>query len=235
MSLPESPLIQALRGRRVRTAEVAIVSKDGKSRRFFANGTPMVDDTGKALGAVMPLHDVTAQLEAEAQLDHQSLHDALTGLPNRTLFLDRVTHALKRAGREQTSTALLYLDVDRLRTVSGNLGYDCASELLVELARNLRQDVRPYDTVARLGGDEFGILCEMLNDDRGAVAIADRALEAIQRPVHVGGEKVSVTATMGIAIAGPGNLDSARLIGDAELAMRRAKEQGRPGSSSPSR
>ena len=167
----------------------------------------------------------------EERLAHQSMHDPLTGLPNRLLFLDRLTLAVARCRRTHSEVAVLFLDLDRFKNVNDSLGHDAGDELLIAVARRLESVLRPGDTVARFGGDEFTILCEDLPTatarDR-AIEIAQRLLAAVDAAVHrATARRRSSSASVGIALAGRGEERPEELLRDADAAMYHAKEPGR--------
>jgi diguanylate cyclase (GGDEF)-like protein len=171
-------------------------------------------------------HIAIEAMAAQERLVHQATHDALTGLPNRLLFLDRTAVALTRLARSPLSVAVLFLDLDRFKTVNDSLGHDVGDRLLVALARRLEQVMRPADTVARFGGDEFTILCEDIDGQEEAAAIATRVREVVAEPVSLEGHDLWVTASIGIAsTADPGRAAS-ELVEDADAAMYRAKRAG---------
>ncbi|HEV8630593.1 MAG TPA: EAL domain-containing protein [Thermoanaerobaculia bacterium] len=174
--------------------------------------------------------DISDRKQAESQLLHEALHDALTGLPNRALFTNRLEMALQRARRDpQTRFAVLFLDLDRFKVINDSLGHPIGDELLVALGDRLRAAVRVIDTVARLGGDEFGFLLEGLMDVRHAIRNAERVLEELARPFHLPGHEVFTSGSIGIAV-GDGNCQgSEQILRDADIAMYRAKAQGRSG------
>jgi diguanylate cyclase (GGDEF)-like protein len=165
----------------------------------------------------------------EERLAHQSMHDPLTGLPNRLLFLDRLTLAIARCRRMHREVAVLFIDLDRFKNVNDSVGHDAGDELLFDVARRLESVLRPGDTVARFGGDEFTILCDDLTTatsrDR-AIEIAHRLLEAVGQPFVVGGSRTFVGASIGIALA-TGEERPEELLRDADAAMYHAKESGR--------
>jgi diguanylate cyclase (GGDEF)-like protein/PAS domain S-box-containing protein len=172
--------------------------------------------------------DVTARKAAEVELAHQALHDALTGLPNRVLFLDRLKHALARSRRAGTgAVAVLFLDVDRFKVINDSLGHDVGDAVLVDVAGRLGRALRPSDTVARFGGDEFTVLCEEVANDAEALAIAQRIVEVFEQPFSLGGRDVVLSTSVGVAVAGSAHDRPEDLIRDADAAMYRAKERGR--------
>jgi diguanylate cyclase (GGDEF)-like protein len=171
---------------------------------------------------------VAERLLARERLAHQALHDALTGLPNRALFEDRLDLALARAGRQSTFTAVLFLDVDRFKLINDTLGHRVGDRLLREAAERVRSAVRASDTVARFGGDEFAVLCEGLGDDRDALTIANAVHDAMRVPLVLDdGGDLLLGASIGIALARGREARRDALLRDADAAMYRAKELGR--------
>jgi diguanylate cyclase (GGDEF)-like protein len=163
------------------------------------------------------------ELAAEqAKLAHRALHDPLTGLANRTLLFDRMARALQAVRRHGEAAAILFFDLDGFKAVNDRLGHEAGDRLLVAIGARLGQAVRPTDSIARLGGDEFVILCERLPADE-AVAIAERALEQLRRPVALGDAEVAVDASVGIAVAGATD-DPEALLKRADAAMYAAKQ-----------
>jgi diguanylate cyclase (GGDEF)-like protein len=166
--------------------------------------------------------------EEEERTRHEALHDPLTGLPNRTLFFDRLEHALAQAKRRNVSVAVLFCDLDQFKLVNDSLGHAAGDELLASVAPRLEQVLRPGDTVARFGGDEFAVLAEDVAIERDATRVAERIGEALTRPFIVRRREHFVSASIGIAISGGGD-DPEGLIRDADAALYRAKERGRGG------
>jgi diguanylate cyclase (GGDEF)-like protein len=209
------------------THEISFPSTTG--RAWSLEIGPYRPDGRHIDGVVCVARNVTGRREAERQLAHQALHDSLTGLANRVLFMDRLDQALARLQRHASPLALLFVDLDHFKVVNDSLGHAAGDELLVQVAERLRRALRPADTVARFGGDEFVILCE---DAAGGAAeeIADRISEAIARPFKIGGQEVVMTASTGIVIANDTHTDGGALLRDADTAMYRAKERGRANS-----
>ncbi len=165
---------------------------------------------------------------AEQRTQHEALHDPLTGLPNRNLFLDRLKQSLTVAARRENSIAVLFLDLDQFKLVNDSLGHAAGDELLAAVAPRIEGALRPGDTVARFGGDEFAILAEDVGNERGATRIAERIAETLARPFILREREHFVSASIGISIGG-GTEAPESLIRDADSALYRAKERGRGG------
>jgi diguanylate cyclase (GGDEF)-like protein len=169
-----------------------------------------------------------AELRREAVvLSHRSLHDALTGLPNRTLFLDRLEHALARVTRDPSLVAVLFLDLDGFKRCNDELGHYAGDRLLVEVGARLQASIRATDTAARFGGDEFLLLLEDLNDEDEAEQLADRVRAALAAPYEIEGEEVQLSAAIGIATTTDPAASPEELIRAADEAMLRAKAGAR--------
>jgi len=162
----------------------------------------------------------------EEEVRHSALHDPLTGLPNRTLFVDRVHHELTLAARAGGRVGVLFLDLDRFKIVNDSLGHHRGDELLSELARRLEPLVGVGNTLARLAGDEFAVLCGDLPGERGAIEVAQRLLDALAAPVMIEDRPVSASASIGIAVSDGRRHSAETLVRDADAAMYRAKERG---------
>jgi diguanylate cyclase (GGDEF)-like protein len=162
---------------------------------------------------------------SELELAHHALHDQLTGLPNRTLFNDRLELALARTERQPSSVAVLFMDLDRFKVVNDSLGHTVGDELLVEAASRLSRIVRPSDTVARFGGDEFMVLCEDLSGEEEAVTIAKRLEDGVAQPFAIDGHEIFIGASIGIAFAGHPSERPDELIRNADQTMYRAKQR----------
>jgi diguanylate cyclase (GGDEF)-like protein len=171
--------------------------------------------------------DVTERRRIEDELAHLSLHDALTGLPNRTFFLENLDKAIARARRSRSRLALLLLDLDRFKQTNDRLGHDGGDRLLVEVARRLASGLRAGDFVGRLGGDEFVVLFENFGHDEHAAGLAGKIVDVLSPPISFDGQEVVVTASIGISTFPECGDDSASLMKTADVAMYRAKEGGR--------
>lgn len=171
--------------------------------------------------------DLSEARRREASLQHHFTHDELTGLPNRTLLMDRLGVALARSARLTTGVAVLCCDLDRFKVVNEGLGAEGADEVLLRVAERLVESVRPGDTVARFGSDEFVLLCSDLTSPRDAVVLSERIQEAVRAPITVGDNELVVTLSIGIAYDETGVSRSDALVRDADAAMYRAKTSGR--------
>src|SRR3954452_2237204 len=172
------------------------------------------DETGAPLYFVAQIQDISEQRTAADQLKELTLHDALTGLANRALFADRLGHAVERSRQTRERVAILFIDLDRFKSVNDNYGHAAGDELLRQAAHRMRTAVRPADTVARLGGDEFTVLCEDLNAVNEASWVADRVSAALERPFDLFGSETSIGVSIGVAVADAGD--------DAEILLDKA-------------
>jgi diguanylate cyclase (GGDEF)-like protein/PAS domain S-box-containing protein len=176
-------------------------------------------------GLVLNTRDVSDRKELEAQLVHQAFHDGLTGLANRTLFAERVEHALAHAARGEL--AVLFIDLDDFKHVNDSLGHAAGDQLLVAAARRIQGCLRPTDTAARLGGDEFAVLLERVTNAEAAEAIAGRVLDTLHQPFGLNGRTIPIKASLGVATGRPGVDDVEELLRNADVAMYAAKAGGK--------
>ena len=197
---------------------------DGSWRTIEAIIKNLLDDPAVG-GVVVNYRDITERKALEEQLRHQAFHDVLTGLANRSLFRDRLGHALARAGRDALPTAVLYLDLDDFKSVNDRLGHAEGDRLLVAVGERLRSATRAGDTVARLGGDEFAIIVEEAEPAEAAQA-ATRILTTLAPPFALGERQIVARASIGIAIQSPDSGDADDLLRCADIAMYAAKARG---------
>jgi diguanylate cyclase (GGDEF)-like protein/PAS domain S-box-containing protein len=209
-------------------AEMEIVTRNRERRVILWNNTVLRSPERTILGAASVGSDVTEQRQVESQLRHNAFHDALTELPNRALFLDRVDHALnatRRAGHKPF--AVLLLDIDHFKNINDSLGHAAGDLLLVAIGERLRRCVRAVDTVARFGGDEFTVLIETISGPADVNRATTRIHQEIETPFTIEGQEIFTSASIGVAIAGPDYDTPEQIIRDADTAMYRAKAQGR--------
>jgi diguanylate cyclase (GGDEF)-like protein/PAS domain S-box-containing protein len=206
--------------------EHRIVRSDGEIRWLQSWSHVVTDEDGKPVRLTGSAQDVTDRKRAEQALAHQALHDSLTGLANRALFGDRLEHALARQVRAGTLSAVLFIDLDDFKTVNDGLGHAEGDQLLVAVSERLAAGLRAEDTAARLGGDEFAILLEGLREPDRAEAVARRLMETLRDPFDIDGSLITISGSIGIAVAGPGS-DPRELLRQADVAMYRAKSEGK--------
>ncbi|MCX7625965.1 MAG: EAL domain-containing protein [Candidatus Sumerlaeaceae bacterium] len=198
---------------------------DGR-RWYTARISPwMVND--EFHGVVVVIREITERKVLEEKLTAQTITDGITGLPNRVLFLDRLTQCVRRLQRApETGAVLLLFDVDHFKFVNDAVGQSGGDHILREIGVRLRTVLRPFDTVARLGSDEFAVLVEGFADETEALRIAGRLAEAMKPPFHAGGHSLTLTGSVGILIIKPPFADPSQLLAEAELAVGKAKQQG---------
>ena len=201
----------------------------GKFRSRLKDGRCIEVSVGPTAsgGTVTTHHDITEQRQAEARIAHLALHDALTGLANRTLLNERLQQALTRVARNAEIVAVLLLDLDHFKKVNDSLGHPAGDKLLKMVGERLRGLVRETDTIARLGGDEFAIVQVAIAQPCDATALARRIIEAITEPYDIEGHQVTIGTSVGIAIGPANGSTTEQLMQNADLALYRAKRDGR--------
>lgn len=225
--MPQTLFAQAHAGANgIRTTELRLRHADGEWHLCEIVLTDLLAEPGIE-GFVLTCRDISERKAFEQQLSHQAFHDALTGLPNRALFMERLRHALGRAERGQRASAVLFLDLDNFKIVNDSLGHEAGDFLLVTVAQRLAACVRAGDTVARLGGDEFTILLEDLAGDDEATGLAERIAHVLRTPFVTAGHEVFTTGSLGVAICRGDGRTSDELVRDADTAMYQAKTEGK--------
>ncbi len=199
--------------------------RDGSTRWTETSSRRVTVDRSTLVISVM--RDVTERQMRTITLERQALTDPLTGLANRTVLMDRLSQGLHRLSRSTGVLAVLYLDLDRFKIVNDSLGHSVGDAVLAQMAERLLQHLRPADTLARLGGDEFVIVAEDLSEEQGAVDLGNRIIEAGRAPFHFGDEEFVCTVSVGIVCTGDSRRSAGDLVGEADLALYRAKERGR--------
>jgi diguanylate cyclase (GGDEF)-like protein/PAS domain S-box-containing protein len=207
--------------------EHRIRRKDGTWTWVLARGRAIREE-GLASRMAGSIVDVTQRKLVEERLLRAAFRDALTGLPNRALFMDRLSQVVARCRRHPDAYfAVLVLDVDRFKVVNDSLGHGLGDELLTGIARRLERCVRPSDTVARLGGDEFTVLLNEVSGVRGATRFAERVQAELVRPFRIGGQEVFTTVSIGVALGDKSTEDAQTLLRNADMAMYQAKGNGK--------
>jgi len=207
--------------------EYRIYHKDKSIRWMLARGLAVRDEKGGAYRMAGSQTDITVRKSVEEQLVHDAFHDAMTNLPNRALFLDRLQHVINSAGRHRGySYAVLFTDLDRFKFINDSLGHDVGDKLLVEIGSRLHGCLRPGDTVARLGGDEFAMILEDITDLKEAEVIAKRILDTVSLPVEIEGHELFISQSIGITCNSDRYQDPEEILRDADIAMYQAKAKG---------
>ncbi|RJQ53260.1 MAG: EAL domain-containing protein [Actinobacteria bacterium] len=199
--------------------------KDGSLRPMEVHARVVETAGGKVIASVA--RDVTERKQAEDAIRRMAYYDPLTGLPNRTLFNDRLKMALAHAHRHREMVGVMFLDLDRFKTINDTLGHEVGDRLLKGVAERLRRLVREGDTVARLGGDEFTLLLPQVGSEEDAAKIAFKVLEAMKEPFRTNGHEMHATASVGVALYPDHGQDAESLLKNADIAMYQAKEEGR--------
>ncbi|MDO3383551.1 putative bifunctional diguanylate cyclase/phosphodiesterase [Gilvimarinus algae] len=214
--------------------EVELLHKDGSLHTYLMVKFPLSDKSEEVFGVCTICTDVSdrklaesALREQQSRLNYLAFHDALTSLPNRSLFYDRINHGIARAQRASSKLALMLLDVDRFKNINDSLGHDSGDLLLKAIAGRLNDGVRDMDTVARLGGDEFVVLLEGVHDLEDVRFVANKLLAQLSRPMEIAGHDISITASIGISVYPTDGEDTDELLKNADIAMYKAKEAGK--------
>ena len=232
----ELPLVRALAGEVVVVEEIHLDGRADTAAGTVVSvvATPIRDDQGRVAAAALVLEDITARKAAEARVARLALHDALTGLPNRALFQDRLAQALARARRasggdpdKEEQVAVMLLDLDGFKDVNDTLGHQTGDQLLQAVAIRLVPLLRASDTLARLGGDEFALVQAGVRRPGDAEALAGKLLRQFAEPFAVDGHSFHVSASLGIALFPRDGGDAEALLRGADLALYRAKAEGR--------
>ncbi len=238
---------KARRTGRGETLEYRIRHKDGSWRILESTASTIRNAKGETTRLVIVNRDITERKRAEEMLAHNALHDGLTGLPNRALFLDRLQHALARSERHSTSDklAVLFIDVDEFKVYNDSLGHAAGDELLIQIGQRLTSSLRGFDTIsrqvapkdadvstagdtlARLGGDEFAVLLDDIQDPSDGIRVAERIQEKLKAPFQVNGQEMVISASIGMALRTAPSTRAEDLLRDAEIAMYRAKRAGK--------
>jgi diguanylate cyclase (GGDEF)-like protein/PAS domain S-box-containing protein len=218
---------QLLRRERFFDFQFAVRLRDGSLRWTSASGEPCYDADGEFSGYHGISRDITERRLAEDSIRHLATHDTLTGLPNRSLFIEELGRSMREARRDGRQLALLFVDLDHFKIINDTLGHDAGDLLLAQMATALRDCLRPHDLVARLGGDEFVVLVRHPAGHDEAAVVARKLLAAVTQPMSLKGQECRVSASVGICIFPDGADDEASLMKGADIAMYEAKREGR--------
>lgn len=212
----------------LRNREISFTSSSGKVVHFSLKVSPLREKENLSGGAVFLFHDITEHRYLEKQLRYNAMHDALTGLPNRSLLISKLEKALKRYLHDnKASFDVLFLDLDRFKNINDNLGHGTGDEVLKVVGQRLVNLTRPFDLVSRFGGDEFVIILDNRGKPSAAEIVAKRILEGISRPVNIEGRQIYVSGTIGIVNSSNGGKSASAFLANADRAMYAAKARGR--------
>ena len=203
--------------------------KDGTLIPLWQALSCVRDDKGGVTNYISVIHDISPLKETQTQLDHLAHHDPLTDLPNRLLLQDRLTQAIRRGLRSDNSTAVLFIDLDRFKTINDSLGHHVGDLLLRAVAKRLTTILRSSDSVARLGGDEFVIMLEDLGSRKEAEQMANKVITALREPFVINQHELHIGCSIGISIAPEDGKDTNTLLKNADTAMYQVKDSGRDG------
>ncbi len=234
LSLPDANRLEALMQLRAAAPNVPIVILSGLQDELLAvkavqegaqdyliKGRVDGDSLGRSISYAIE------RKQSEMDLARRAMHDSLTGLPNRALFLDRLIHAVAWSRRHHSTFSVLFVDIDRFKVVNDSLGTKTGDQVLIEVARRLGAALRNTDTAARFGGDEFIVLCEEISDEQQAVRVAERIIKSVEAPFELEADTIHVTASIGIVVATGTDVDEPEaLVREADSAMYRAKKRG---------
>ncbi len=215
-------------------SELELMHKDGSLHTYLMVKFPLRNKQDAVFGVCTICTDISehkmaenALREQQSRLNYMAFHDALTSLPNRSLFYDRVFHSLARARRSNSKLALLLLDIDRFKNINDSLGHDSGDLLLKTIALRLSEGVRDMDTVARLGGDEFVVVLEGIQDMDDVIFVANKLLTTLARPMDISGHDITTTVSIGVSVFPEDGADADELLKNADIAMYKAKEAGK--------
>ena len=217
----------AAQGVEVVDMEMDVVREGHRVATILGYAAPLFDETGRTRGAIGATLDITERKRAEEQIKSLAYHDSLTGLPNRRLFQDRLSMAVAQAHRNSQRLAVLFLDLDRFKSVNDSLGHAAGDRLIQDVAERLRTCLREGDTVARLGGDEFTLLLPGVAQVVDAARVAEKVLDSLRVPFLIEDRELLTTASIGISLYPEDGRDADTLVKNADAAMYRAKQQGR--------
>lgn len=191
------------------------------------NASLVRDNAGRPVCFTAHVQDISERRAHEDRLRHRALHDPLTGLPNRTNFIERLTRALSAAARQSEAVAVVLVDLDGFKAVNDALGHDAGDRLLMAVGQRLAACLRSGDTAARIGGDEFALLVQHVRASRDAVAVAERVVAGLRAPVMIGTREVTISPSLGVALSGMTGTGQDELLRAADMALYRAKASGR--------
>lgn len=212
------------KGQKQENMEYRVRRQDGAWVWHTANGAPLFDSDGTLVGMICIARDISERKETESRILHMAHHDALTDLPNRSLFFDRLQQALHLAARHQRKLALMFVDLDHFKPINDTYGHDVGDRVLQEAAQRMSKALRGSDAIGRIGGDEFAVLLSEIDSIRTAFEVLAKIRDAIHLPIQIGDLELQISCSIGVAIYPDHGTDAPSLFRHADLAMYRAKE-----------
>jgi len=227
-------IVQILKVKSLHHSSARLIKKSNDIIFADVSLSLLTDKNGKDIGIIGYSQDITQQkqaqeklLEQKTMLDHQAHHDMLTELPNRLLFNDRLTQGIEKAKRNKSEIALFFIDLDHFKQINDSLGHDIGDKVLQVVTNRLSSQIRKGDTLSRLGGDEFTIIMEELKRSEDAALLAQKILNALVQPIHIGRHELYISSSIGISLYPKDNTNVHSLLKYADAAMYRAKDEGR--------
>ncbi len=228
------PLRNVLKSKKNMTVVHSHKDFDGNKHYMELSSSPLFDEDKNCIGIIEVARDITTHLEIQDELrkqkislDYQAHHDALTGLPNRILFNDRLQQGLEKAKRHGTELALFFIDLDEFKQINDSLGHEIGDKVLIVATERLKAKIRKEDTLARLGGDEFIIIIEKYKKVQDISKLAQKILKVLVQPIHLEGHTLYISCSIGISLYPKDDTDAQNLLKYADTAMYKAKEEGR--------
>lgn len=209
------------------SSEVCYVRHDGALIPFLCNGAVVKNESGEVMGILGACRDISERKTTEEHMQHLAHYDLLTGLPNRTLFSDRLQQALATARRDKARMALMFVDLDEFKPINDDLGHDVGDLLLQQVAQRLQDCMRESDTAARIGGDEFLVLLPRIEAEQDALVVSEKIRLVLCQPFEVAGETLRISSSIGIAVYPEHGSEEKILVKNADIAMYHAKKSGR--------
>lgn len=225
-----NPIVECLTENKIVKMEnhtILVRRSDQKEFHIEDSAAPIRRADGSIIGAVMVFHDVTDKKRAQNQLQHIAFHDTLTGLPNRALFRKKLLKSMADARLMQKHAAVIFMDLDRFKSINDSLGHGAGDELLILVSKRLKQCVRDSDVVCRMGGDEFTAVLSSISEPQSVSVIAEKIINSIAQPFNISGREIRISTSIGIALYPDDSEDLDDLLINADTAMYHAKSQGR--------
>lgn len=218
---------EALSGKRLYSIDHRIVLPDGTIRIVHEQGEVTYDKPGKPIRMVGTVQDITERKQMEEKLQYFTHYDTITGLPNRSLYVDRLNQVIARAAYHKKHFAVLAIDIDDFKSISDTFGFNVGDNVLKEVAGILSTSIREGDTVARLGGDDFGVLLTDIAHSKDVILVVEKIMKNVSQPIKFDGKEIILTLSMGISVYPGDGEEAPELIRNADLALSKAKQRGR--------